>query len=56
MKRIEKIGWIGKDVELEKLLHVRIENYVAGNRDPQWTWPLYDWPPRKVKITIEEVE
>jgi hypothetical protein len=59
-----RIGWVGKNAKLEvvrpckgdfELDHVYIEPIVYGSRGTRRDWGYNDWPPVKVRITIETV-
>jgi hypothetical protein len=57
MKKIEFTAWIGKSWELPR------ENFLGTNLRTVWLmrglksdWDKDDWPPVKVKVTLEEVK
>lgn len=62
MKKITKIGWVGKN----ELCNIAIPgddpcnqlrlNGIFPRRGKEDEWPKEDWPPIKVRITIEEVK
>mgnify|MGYP001248562930 FL=1 len=56
--KITKIGWIGKEQDFPRFQH---ENSMwiidtIWSKDTKDSWCPEDWPPRKVRITIEDAE
>jgi hypothetical protein len=49
------IGWVGRKWKLEQwnILYSLIDVYCKRGKREDWFQS--DWPPRKVKITVEEV-
>ena len=57
-----KIGWVGKSVDLNKIIlcpgdymsrmDLDLIYYARGKR---YSWMDQDWPPRKVRVIVEEV-
>jgi hypothetical protein len=54
--KITRVGWVGKCISLEDVIHRVIKSYVAEEKGDEWEWPEQYWPPRKVSITVEDVE
>jgi hypothetical protein len=55
-------GWVGKEQDwgIISSEHCTVDDVclfgIYYNRGNKGTWMGYDWPPRKVRIIIEEVE
>lgn len=65
MKKIEKIGWVGKSIKFDSIIRSERQMlryslwkthdiFIGKGREE--TWEREDWPPIKVKITIEEAK
>lgn len=55
--KITRVGWIGKCTSLEDVIHRFIKSYaLAEERGEEWEWPEQYWPPRKVRVTVEDEE
>ena len=58
MKKVVKYGWIGKNWPLNDVIFICDDGYYStlvsvkhGNKN---VWEPSDWPPRKVRIIMEE--
>lgn len=56
--KISKIGWVGKTTkywmhvnECYNFIEIHGISLAKGIKD---NWPYKDWPPRKVRITVED--
>ena len=63
--KITRIGWVGKTVKLsifqdnecaQEYNHVFIEPIVYGRRGCRRDWDSGCWPPRKVRVTVEDAK
>jgi hypothetical protein len=55
--KITRIGWVGKQTSLEGVINHLIKSYAfTENKGQEWEWPEQYWPPRKVKIIVEDAE
>ena len=55
--KITRIGWVGKQTSLESVIQRLIKSYaLAEFRGEEWEWPEQYWPPRKIRIIVEDVE
>jgi len=57
-KRWSRIGWLGKNMEPIRRLDWdgEIETDIYYRRGQKDYWGDCQWPPRKVKVTVEEVD
>ena len=57
--KISKIGWVGKSEKPELFIDEEtgsFQLYNIYNQGKRYDWHDDDWPPRKVKVTVEDVE
>ena len=63
MKRKVIKGWVGKDVNLNELcdedvrcVYLMSPLHIVKTKGKKIDWFECEWPPKKIRITIEEVE
>lgn len=60
MKKQVIYGYVGRSVKaplkFQEGLSCALIADVHSNREPRSCWFTEDWPPRKVRVTVEEVK
>lgn len=58
--KVSRTGWVARNVERHEILYVSMTDmigldHVYENRDSKSDWASLCWPPRKVRVTVEEI-
>jgi len=59
MKKKVIVGYVGRGADAMRIYDgkggVSLHGYLINRRGNKKNWATYEWPPKKVRITIEEL-